>query len=256
MKYIYFISQLHHVIRGVGVVLGWMRGHLALPPRPQLVLQVLLLVQLFLVEHDSPSVPSAVLQLLLQLILQWRWASPLMDRGNCLTALLMIFLLLPRQSRTTLKASAVTSVIQGMTSGNQKILHYQSNFDFFFFYTERYRYKIHMNWLIRSRRSKSPLSFLGSLTRRSLACPTGIFLPPLCSCTTSSPFLLQFLQLSWWAPSFWFGEGRHPSAGDWLSQLANKSKVSSLLRWFMIYYFLLRRLFRAKNVFNIIMKEW
>ena len=78
MKYIYFISQLHHVIqvddwfahRGVGVVLGGMRGHLALPPRPQLVLQVLLLVQLFLVEHDSPSVPSAVLQLLLQLILQ------------------------------------------------------------------------------------------------------------------------------------------------------------------------------------------
>ena len=77
MKYI-FISQLHHVIqvdewlahRGVGVVLGWMRGHLALPPRPQLVLQVLLLVQLFLVEHDSPSVPSAVLQLLLHLILQ------------------------------------------------------------------------------------------------------------------------------------------------------------------------------------------
>ena len=67
MKYIYFISQLHHVIQ-VDVVLGWMRGHLALPPRPQLVLQVLLLVQLFLV--DSPSVPSAVLQLLLQLILQ------------------------------------------------------------------------------------------------------------------------------------------------------------------------------------------
>ena len=67
MKYIYFISQLHHVIQ-VWVVLGWMRGHLALPPRPQLVLQVLLLVQLFLV--DSPSVPSAVLQLLLQLILQ------------------------------------------------------------------------------------------------------------------------------------------------------------------------------------------
>ena len=38
MKYIYFISQLHHVIqvnerlahRGVGVVLGGMRGHLAL----------------------------------------------------------------------------------------------------------------------------------------------------------------------------------------------------------------------------------
>ena len=69
MKYIYFISQLHHVIQ-VDVVLGGMRGHLALPPRPQLVLQVLLLVQLFLVEHDSPSVPSAVLQLLLQLILQ------------------------------------------------------------------------------------------------------------------------------------------------------------------------------------------
>ena len=67
MKYIYFISQLHHVIQ-VDVVLGWMRGHLALPPRPQLVLQVLLLVQLFLV--DSPSVPSAVLQLLLQLIHQ------------------------------------------------------------------------------------------------------------------------------------------------------------------------------------------
>ena len=70
MKYIYFISQLHHVIqvdewlahRGDGVVLGWMRGHLALPPRPQLVLQVLLLVQLFLVEHD------------------------ILDRGNCLAS--------------------------------------------------------------------------------------------------------------------------------------------------------------------------